>query len=95
VEVGKDGPELKAAAPVAVGPRYQLVSDGKQVFLADLQQGRVWRYFKLTKEGGSAKEEEGFLPLALFFGGKKYFSAGEVEGLPAKGPETSGPAARP
>jgi hypothetical protein len=95
VEVGKAGPELKATAPVAAGSRYQLMSDGKQVFLADLQQGRIWRYFKHTKEGGFAKEEEGFMPLGLFFGGKKYYGAAEVEAPPAKAGENSPAGAKP
>ncbi|MBM4286255.1 MAG: hypothetical protein FJ128_13580 [Deltaproteobacteria bacterium] len=87
VEAGKSGAELKAGPPQALGSRFQLVADGKQVFLADLQHGRVWRYFKHTKEGGYAKEEEGFLPMALFFAGKKYYTVGEIEGS-AKGFET-------
>lgn len=71
--------ELKAAGPQVPGARYQVVTDGKQTFLADLKEGRAWRYFHHTRDDGHLKEEEGFLPLPFFFGGKKYPSAGEVE----------------
>ncbi len=64
------------------GWRSQMVSDGKQVFLADLKEGRVWRYFRQTREGGLGKEDEGWLPLALYFGGKKLYSASEAEPPP-------------
>ncbi len=77
---GPDG--LKRLASPAAGWRYQLVSDGKQVFLADLKEGRVWRYFRQTREGGMGKEDEGWLPLALYFGGKKLYSASEAEPPP-------------
>ena len=60
--------------PAAVG-RYQVVTDGKQTFLADLKEGRVWRYFHYSREEGHLKDEEGFLPLSFFFGGKKYPTA--------------------
>ncbi len=56
-----------------------MVTDGKQTFLADLKEGRVWRYFHHTREDGHLKDEEGFLPLPFYFGGKKYLTAGEVE----------------
>ena len=55
--------------------REQVVTDGKQTFLADRKEGRVWRYFHHTREGGNLKEEEGFLPLPFFYGGKKYPTA--------------------
>ena len=58
---------LKRAAP-GVGGRYQVVTDGKQTFLADLKEGRVWRYFHYSREEGQLKDEEGFLPLPFFFG---------------------------
>lgn len=78
LDVGKSGaPDLKAAREQGVGPRYQLLTDGKETFLADLKEGRVWRYFHHTRAGG--REEEGFLPLPIFFAGKKHYSAGEVE----------------
>ncbi|MHB8066839.1 MAG: hypothetical protein ACYDIC_02950 [Desulfobaccales bacterium] len=71
--------EMKALGPQGPGGRYQVVTDGKQTFLADLKEGRVWRYYHYTRDDGHLKEEEGFLPLPFFFGGKKYHSAGEVE----------------
>jgi hypothetical protein len=41
---GKGGPvNLKKLASQAMGSRYQMVADGKQVFLVDLTNGRVWR----------------------------------------------------
>lgn len=64
----------KGAAPGG-GARYQVVTDGKETFLADLKEGRVWRYFRHTREGGYLKDEEGFLPLPFFYGGKKYPTA--------------------
>ncbi len=83
VELSPESSGLPRGLPsLASGSRYQMVSDGKQVFLADLKEGRVWRYFHHTKEGGFAKEDEGFLPVALYYGGRKYFSATEVEAQP-------------
>ena len=70
----------------AAGSRYQMVAAGREVFLADLKEGRVWRYFHQTKEGGFAKEDEGFLPVAMYYGGKKYYRAAEVD-APAQPPE--------
>jgi hypothetical protein len=76
---GKMGAAAKKVGPRAVlGFRYQLVTDGKNTLLADLKEGRVWRYYHHTREGGFAREDEGFLPLALHYGGKKYQSAAEV-----------------
>jgi len=75
----KAGAALKAAGSPVPGLRYQLVTDGKDTFLADLKEGRVWRHFRHTREGGQQKDEEGFLPLPFFFGGKKYPKAGDVE----------------
>ena len=63
----------------ALGSRFQMVADGKQVFLVDLAQGRVWRYFQQTREGGFSKEDEGFLPIGLYYGGKKHYAASEIE----------------
>ncbi len=74
----------------AVGPRYQLVAGGRDVFLADLKEGRVWRYYHQTKEGGFAKEDEGFLPVAMYYGGKKYYGATEADAPP--GPPEPAPA---
>lgn len=78
-ETANKGPlALKGVgAPPAAG-RYQVVTDGKQTFLADLKEGRVWRYFRHSREEGHLKDEEGFLPLPFFFGGKKHPTA-EVE----------------
>jgi rhodanese-related sulfurtransferase len=54
-----------------MGCRYQMVAGGREFFLADLKEDRVWRYFHHTKEGGFAKEDEGFLPGAMYYGCKK------------------------
>ena len=87
---GQGGPvNLKKLASQAMGARYQMVADGKNVFLVDLKNGRVWRYFHLTKEGGSGLEEEGFLPIALFYAGKKHYTAAEIE--PPPGPPGTSP----
>jgi hypothetical protein len=74
---------LKKLPSQALGSRFQMVSDGKQVFLADLKNGRVWRYFHNTKETGFSKEDEGFLPMPLYYAGQKHFAASEVEAPPA------------
>ena len=60
-----------------------MVTDGKQVFLVDLQNGRVWRYFHNTKEAGFSKEDEGFLPMPLYYAGQKHYAASEIEPPPA------------
>ncbi len=79
----KGGPvNLKKLAPQAIGPRYQMMADGKQLFLVDLQNGRVWRYFHNTKEGSFSKEDEGFLPVPLYYAGQKHYVASEVEPPP-------------
>lgn len=83
------GAELSALPSQALGSRYQLVGDGKQIFLADLKEGRVWRYYHYGREGSAKSEEEGFLPLPLYYGGKKYYRALEVETGPGKAGETS------
>ena len=92
---GKGGPvNLKKLASQAMGSRYQMVADGKQVFLVDLTNGRVWRYFHNTKEGGFSMEDEGFLPMALFYAGKKHYAASEIEPPPgAPGDATQTPPA--
>ena len=74
---------LKKLATQAMGSRYQMVTDGKQMFLVDLQNGRVWRYFHNTKEGGFSKEDEGFLPMPLYYAGQKHYAASEIEPPPA------------
>jgi hypothetical protein len=87
----KGGPlSLKKLPSQALGSRFQMVADGKQVFLADLQNGRVWRYFHQTKaEGG--KEDEGFIPLPFYYAGKKHYAASEIEPPPGA-PKTPSPA---
>lgn len=79
VTPGKAGAAPAKAGPASlVGQRYQIVTDGKNTLLADLREGRVWRYYHHTREGGFAREDEGFLPLTLHFEGNKYTSAGQV-----------------
>ena len=73
---------FKSTAPGA-GGRYQLVTDGKQTLLSDYKEGRVWRYFHYTRDDGHLKEEEGFLPLPFFYGGKKYPTAEVGAGTPS------------
>ena len=70
---------LKKLPSQALGSRYQMVTDGKQTFLVDLKNGRVWRYFHNTKEAGFSKEDEGFLPMPLYYAGQKHYTASEVE----------------
>jgi hypothetical protein len=89
---GKGGPaSLKKMVSQAKGSRYQMVADGKQVFLVDLANGRVWRYFHNTKDGGFSQEDEGFLPMALYYAGQKHYTASEIEpppGAPGNSPPT-------
>lgn len=76
VEAGVLSFSLKEAAGLQdQGVRFQMLNDGKQVFLADLLEGRVWRYFRLTRD---AKEEEGFLSVPMFYEGKQYLRASEA-----------------
>jgi hypothetical protein len=77
--------DLKKLSRQATGPRFQMVADGKQVFLADLKGGRVWRYYHYTKEGGYAREDEGFMSVPLYFAGKKFYTAAESDS-PAQTP---------
>jgi hypothetical protein len=89
---------LKKLGTQAMGARYQMVADGKQVFLVDLKNGRVWRYFHHTKEAGFSAEDEGFLPMALFYAGKKHFAASEIEpppGAPGNSPQTAPEGTKP
>ena len=79
-------------ASQALGQRFELVTEGRQVFLVDTKNGRVWRYFHQTKEEGFSKDDEGFLPLALYYGGRKHFAASEVE-APLSPPGNPGSAA--
>jgi hypothetical protein len=76
----KGGPGSLTKMPSqALGSRFQMVTDDKQIFLVDLTNGRVWRYFHNTKEAGFNKEDEGFLPMPLYYAGQKHFAASEVE----------------
>ena len=92
MEVKGDSLKPQILGTQATGARFQMVAGGKEIFLVDLKNGRVWRYFHQTKEGGLAKEDEGFLPLGMYFGGKKHYSAaeiGEVAASPGAAPPTS------
>ena len=77
----------------AMGPRFQTVFNGKEILLVDLQNGRVWRYFHNTKEAGFSKEDEGLLPMPLYYAGQKHYSASEIE--PPAVPPGSPPQATP
>jgi hypothetical protein len=79
----KGGPGiLKKLPSQALGSRFQMVADNKQIFLVDLKNGRVWRYFHNTKEAGFDKEDEGFLPMPLYYAGQKHYVASEIEAPP-------------
>jgi len=77
VEAGK-GEAARVSATQALGARFQLISDGKHTFLADLKTGRVWRYYQFTREG-HGREDEGFQPVAILSGGKRFYAAEEIE----------------
>lgn len=68
----------KAATSRVAGSRFQLLAEGGKTFLADHKEGRVWRYFKHSREEGWARDEEGFVPLPIHFGGKTYISASDI-----------------
>jgi hypothetical protein len=90
----KGGPGgLKKLTSQALGSRFQMVADNKQIFLVDLKDGRVWRYFHNTKEAGFDKEDEGFLPMPLYYAGQKHYVASEIEPPPT--PPGSPPQASP
>jgi hypothetical protein len=92
---GKGGPvNLKKMASQAMGSRFQLMADGRQVFLVDLANGRVWRYFHHTKEAGFSMEDEGFLPIGLYYAGKKHYAASEIEPPPGAPPPQTPPAGK-
>ncbi len=77
---------LKKLPSQAAGSRFQMVADGKEVFMVDLNAGRAWRYFHETREGGTGREDEGFLPIPFYYAGKKHYAASEIEppsGAPA------------
>jgi hypothetical protein len=96
---GQGGPvSIKKMAPLALGSRFQMVTDGKQIFLADLKDGRVWRYYHNTKEAGFSKEDEGFLPMPLYYAGQKHYAASEIEppaGAPGVSPQAAPPGKAP
>ena len=50
------------------GMRYQITSEGGKTFMADLQTGRVWRYFHYGKAEGWSKGCRRFCSPALFPG---------------------------
>lgn len=77
VEAGR-GEAAKVSATQALGGRFQMLSDGKHVFLADLKTGRVWRYYHFTRESGG-REDEGFQPVAILSAGKRFYAAEEIE----------------
>jgi hypothetical protein len=82
-------------ASQTLGFRFQLVTDGKQVFLVDMKNGRVWRYFHEAKTEGSGKADEGFLPLGMYYGGRKHYSAAEIEApVPSPGGSPQAPSGR-
>ena len=87
------GPPPQKLAAQAPGLRFQMVADGKQIFLVDLKNGRVWRYFRQTKAEGFSQEDEGFLPIAMFYAGRKHYAASEIE--PPPGPQASPAPAAP
>lgn len=76
--VGAEATAAKSAPAWLTSLRFQMVTDGKSILLADLKEGRVWRYYHHTREGGFAREDEGFVPLTLHFEGKKFISGGQV-----------------
>ena len=78
-EVKEGALHLKKSATQATGSRFQMVTDGKQVFVVDLKSGRVWRYFHQTTEAGFSREDEGFLPIPFYYAGKKHYSAAQIE----------------
>ncbi len=83
VEAGK-GEAARVSATQALGNRFQMISDGKHTFLADLKSGRVWRYYQIGRESGG-REDEGFQPVAILSAGKRYYSAEEIEAAVTKG----------
>jgi hypothetical protein len=93
VEEKSSALDLRKVPSQAVGSRFQMVADGKEVFLVDLQNGRVWRYFHQTKGDASSAEDEGFLPVAMYYAGKKHYSAAEIESPPGSpgNPSPAGP----
>ena len=70
---------VKKMASRVSGSRFQMVADGKEVFVVDLKDGRVWRYFHETKTGATGKADEGFLPVPFYYAGKKHYAASEIE----------------
>ncbi|MFP3868105.1 MAG: hypothetical protein ACLFUU_08080 [Desulfobacteraceae bacterium] len=92
IQAGKgSGAQIQGAPSMAQGTRFLLVAGGNQTFLADLKEGRVWRYFHHTREGGWSQEEEGFMPLRFHFQGKKLYTASEAGSDQDGGPQDSNP----
>jgi len=77
---------LKRLVSQASGSRFQMVADGKDVFVVDLKEGRVWRYFHETAAAGASRGDEGFLPMPFYYAGKKHYTAAEIEPPPG-GPQ--------
>ncbi len=76
----KGGPlNLKKLASGALASRFQMITDGKEVFMADMKTGRVWRYFHEGGGEGAARKDEGFLPIPFYYAGKKHYTASEIE----------------
>jgi hypothetical protein len=72
-------PKPDKLASQAMGSHFQMVADGKQVFVVDLKNGRAWRYYHQTKEQGFSRVDEGFLPIPFYYAGKKHYSASEIQ----------------
>jgi hypothetical protein len=69
---------LKKLASQASGSRFQMVANGKDTFVVDLKEGRVWRYFHETGAAGANRGDEGFLPMPFYYAGKKHYTASEI-----------------
>ncbi|MBW1952888.1 MAG: hypothetical protein JRI66_07350 [Deltaproteobacteria bacterium] len=85
------GAEIQGAPSMAQSHRFLLISGNNQTFLADLKDGRVWRYFRHSKEGGWPREAEGFIPLRFYFQGKKFYAASEASPDQIGNPRDSNP----
>ena len=81
---------LKRLASQASGSRFQMMADGKDVFVVDLKEGRVWRYFHETAAAGAGRGDEGFLPMPFYYAGTKHYTASEI--APSEAANPGGPA---